>query len=91
MLLLVQIDLSHADVARFEAYEAAVLALLPGHGGRLEARLRSTDGRSEFHVVAFPDAAAAAAFRTDPRRAALQGLWAESGATSVVTEVARIG
>ncbi|MEH1166696.1 hypothetical protein V6V47_15060 [Micromonospora sp. CPCC 205539] len=34
-------------------YEDAVLALLGRHGGRLDRRLRSTDGQAEVHVIRF--------------------------------------
>lgn len=37
------------------ATEAAVLPLLPRHGGRLERRLRAADGLAVVHVVAFQD------------------------------------
>ena len=39
--------------AAFQAYESAVLRLLPRHGGRLERRLRSRDALTEVHVVSF--------------------------------------
>lgn len=64
----------------FEAYEAAVLPLLAGHGGRLERRLRSTDDRVEVHVVAFAGTEGYRAYREDPRRAAAAPGLAESGA-----------
>ncbi len=69
-------------VARFQAYESAVLPLLGDHGGRLERRLRSQDGGVEVHVLWFPSAAALDAFRADPRRAAQAALFAASGATA---------
>jgi uncharacterized protein (DUF1330 family) len=90
MLLFVQIDLSGADLPLFETYESRVLALLGRHGGRLEARLRSTDSRSEVHILEFPDAAALAAFRADPERMAAQDLWERCGASSVLTEMTRL-
>lgn len=67
-------------VGAFDAYEAAVLPLLERHGGRLERRLRSVDGRLEAHVVSFPDEAASAAYRNDPRRRAAAPLLEASGA-----------
>jgi uncharacterized protein (DUF1330 family) len=39
MLILVQIDISVADVALYDAYEAKVLALLENYGAKLEERL----------------------------------------------------
>lgn len=91
MLLLVQIDLSNTDLALFDDYEAGVLALLPSHGAALIERLRSADGQAETHLLHFPDADALAAYRADPKRGALQGLWIRSGATSTAGEVRRLG
>lgn len=87
MLLLVQIDLSDADIKQFEAYEAIVLPLLAKHGGRVEFCLRAVDDRSETHLIHFPEPAAADAYRADPGRVAAQPLWQASGARSIATEV----
>jgi len=89
MLLRVQIDLSDADVALFDQYEEGVLALLPDYGANLIERIRSIDGRTETHLLEFPDADALARFRADPRRAGLQDLWVRCGASAVATEVQR--
>ena len=40
-------------VARFQAYEDAVLPLLSEFGGLLERRLRNGDGTIEVHIVSF--------------------------------------
>ena len=53
MLMLAQIDLSHANLSLFEESEATVLALLGKYGARLEERLRSTDGQAELHLLYF--------------------------------------
>lgn len=90
MLILAQIDLSQADLALFDAYEGQVLPLLANHGARLAERLRAIDGRSEVHLLHFPDADALDAFRADPARDALQPLWLRCGASSTLTEVARL-
>ena len=87
MKLLVQIDLSGADLEAFEAYEAAVLPLLADHGGVLEQRLRGLDGLTETHVLTFPSPEARQAYLTDPRRLAQADLWTRSGACSTVLEV----
>ena len=87
MRRLVTIDLSGADLAVFEAYEDAVLALLPKYGARLEMQVRSLDGATETHLLFFPDAAAYEAFRSDPVRLAKQEGWRASGAVSVGIEV----
>ena len=90
MLRLVTIDLSGADLAAFERYEAAVLAIAPRHGGRLELRVRSLDGRTETHLLHFPNAAAFDAYSSDPARLALADDWKKCGASSVVQLVERI-
>lgn len=90
VLILVRIDLSCADLSLFEAYEARVLALLPGHGGRLEWRLRAADGQSEVHLIAFVEAGGLDAFRADPIRLAAQELWSRSGAVAEVVEMERL-
>jgi hypothetical protein len=90
MRLLVQIDLSDADLARFEAYEAVMLALLPEHGGVLELRVRGTERPTETHVLAFPSQAHFDAFVADPRRIALAQDWADCGARADRWEVAPV-
>jgi hypothetical protein len=90
MLILVEIDLSHADLALFDAYEARALGLLAQHGARLEERLRSVDQLRETHLLHFPDNEALEAFRADPARAALQDSWLQCGARSALSEVLRI-
>lgn len=90
MLRLVTIDLSAADLDAFERYEAAVLALVPRHGGRLELRVRALDGRTETHLLFFPDDAAFERFRADPGRLALAGDWERCGARSAIQLVARV-
>lgn len=87
MLLHIQIDLTAADIALFEAYEAAVLPLLADYGAALKLRLRAPDGRGEIHLIAFPDEAALAAYRADPARIAAQPLWDRSGAAATMMEV----
>ncbi|MDP9817121.1 GNAT family N-acetyltransferase [Spirilliplanes yamanashiensis] len=52
------------------AYEDAVLALLPRHGGRLEHRLISVDGRTEVQTISFAGESGYHAFLADPQRAA---------------------
>jgi uncharacterized protein (DUF1330 family) len=87
MRLLVTIDLSDADITAFEYYERQALALLPAHGGMVGARLRSTDGRSETHLLHFPDSAALAEFLADPARQALRPDWDACGAKAMMVEV----
>lgn len=90
MFILVQLDISRAEMALFDDYEDRVLALLDQHGGILVERLRSTDGRSEVHLLHFADAGGLDTFRADPARMALQDLWSRCGATSILTEVHRL-
>jgi hypothetical protein len=73
MLTLVAI-VEYADRAEAagQRYEDAVLALLDRHGGRLERRLRGTDGRSEVHVITFAARTGYESFLVDPERAALR-------------------
>ncbi len=67
-------------VGAFRAYEDAVLALLPDHGGRLERRLRADDGRVEVHVLRFATTDGLERYRADPRRAAHADVLARSDA-----------
>jgi uncharacterized protein (DUF1330 family) len=80
MRLLVTIDLSGADIAAFEAYEAAVLPLIAVHGGRLEMRVRASDAWSETHLLHFPDEAAFEAYLADPVRQKARSIWEGCGA-----------
>jgi hypothetical protein len=90
MLVLVQIDISKANIALFDEYEARVLELLGVYGATLVERLRAADGNSEVHLLDFPDERAFQAFRDDPTRAELQDLWRSCAATSMVTEMVRL-
>jgi len=67
-------------VEDFQAYEAAVLPLLPEFKGRLERRLRNADGTLEIHVISFASDADRQNYLNDPRRAAQAGLLKKSGA-----------
>jgi hypothetical protein len=48
--------------------------LLVRHGGTLDHRLRTADGRTEVHMLSFADRAAYEAYLADPDRAALGDL-----------------
>jgi uncharacterized protein (DUF1330 family) len=80
-------DLTGADLAAFEAYEAAVLPILSDHGAALERRLRSCDGAMEVHILDFPSPEARQAYLNDPRRAAQQGLWLQAKVVAKSVEV----
>jgi hypothetical protein len=78
-------------VARFQAYEDAVLPLLSEFGGLLERRLRNGDGTIEVHIVSFDSDRDFQRYRSDPRRAALSHLFEASAARNellAVTDVA---
>ena len=69
-----------AGIADFRAYEDAVLPLLPEYNGRLERRLRNSDGTIEVHILSFASAADFENYRNDPRRAAQAWLLERSSA-----------
>lgn len=81
LLLTVLLHIEGADVASLQDYEAAVLPLLPSHGGVLERRLRARDGSLEMHLVRFPDRSAFERYMADGRRLAAAPLLARSRAT----------
>ena len=70
-----------------QRYEDTVLALLGRHDGRLERRLRGTDGQAEVHVITFGDRAGYESFLVDPERAALRAALGEAAPTTRVIEV----
>src|ERR1044071_9407926 len=67
-------------VEHFQAYEEAVLPLLPEFNGRLERRLRNQDGTVEMHIVSYASDADRQNYRNDPRRAAQAWLLEKSSA-----------
>jgi enamine deaminase RidA (YjgF/YER057c/UK114 family) len=69
LTLAVVVDLADDAVAPFAAYEQRVLPLLARHGGRLDRRLRTADGRTEIHLLSFADRAGYDAYLADPDRA----------------------
>jgi hypothetical protein len=78
-------------VARFQAYEQAVLPLLSEYGGLLERRLRNGDGTIEVHIVSFESDRDFQRYRSDPGRAAVSHLFEASAASTerlVMTDVA---
>jgi len=87
---LVTIDLTGADLEMFDAHEAEVLALLPKHSGRLEMRVRTLDGSSETHLLAFPDAQSFEGYLSDPQRVAALSRWEGCGARSTVVLVEQV-
>lgn len=67
---IVSIWLKDNDVAGFEAFERQAAAIMAAHGGRVDNVVRcGGEGTAPFevHLVSFLDAAAASAYRADPR------------------------
>ena len=83
-------DIPDGGASAFQAYEAAVLPLLPRHGGRLERRLRSHDGLAEVHVVSFQSRAGYESYIRDPERLAYHGLLASVDVRQRLLEVADV-
>ena len=74
------------------AYEDAVLALLPHHGGRVAVRARRhhaqpTSLPAELHVLWFPNRAAFDSFIEDPQRHDLQARFGEVFTDKIVVEL----
>jgi uncharacterized protein (DUF1330 family) len=74
MTLVVIITVRREAIEDFRAFERHAARVMAGHGGRIERSVViEAEGASplvrEVHVVTFPDAAALAAYRGDPRRA----------------------
>ena len=85
--IVVVIDVPERGRPAFLSYESAVLTLLERHGGRLERRLRTPDGRTEVHVVSFGSNAGYRAYLDDPERGALRRLLGGVELTQRVLEV----
>jgi enamine deaminase RidA (YjgF/YER057c/UK114 family) len=64
------VDFAEDAVGPFAAYERRVIPRLERHGGRLDRRLRTADGRTEIHLLSFADRAGYEAYLADPERAA---------------------
>lgn len=71
LTLALVVDLTADAVQQFDAYERGVLPLLARHGGTLERRLRTADGRTEIHLIAFGSRTGYEGYLADPDRAAL--------------------
>jgi len=70
----VQLWTKPGQEARLIAYEDAVLALIPKHGGQVVQRVRSEEpGEAAFevHVITLPSEAALQSYLEDPARLAL--------------------
>ena len=67
-------DIPSGGEAGFQAYESAVLPLLPRHGGRLERRLRTGDALTEVHIVSFASQQGFESYLADEERQSYKGL-----------------
>ena len=86
--LVAVVDLVEAETGR--EYEDRVLDLLKRHGGRLERRLRSTDGLTEVHLLWFPSRAAYDSFLEDPRRGEIRDEFGDAAPNGRVVEVEEV-
>jgi hypothetical protein len=84
------VRLSPEGVTAFQEYEAAVIPLLPHHGGRFESLYRGHDGQVEVHIVSFASHAGMDAYMADERRVELRPRLLESGAEAELIEVTPI-
>ena len=74
LTVVVVADIPTGAEAGFQAYESAVLPLLPRHGGRLERRLRTGDALTEVHIVSFASQEGFDSYLADPERQSHRGL-----------------
>lgn len=82
------VRMSDEDVEGGQRYEDLVLDLMPAHGGRVERRLRTPDGRTEVQVLWFPSAEAMQAVVEHPDRLAARD---RLGPAVPATEVLEVG
>ena len=80
------LDVPPEAVAAFRRYEDQVLALLRRHDGRLERRLRTPDGTTEIHVLAFASESGYRGYLSDPERAGHRSLLAGVDVSQRVVE-----
>ncbi|WP_446218170.1 GNAT family N-acetyltransferase [Micromonospora sp. IBHARD004] len=85
--LVALVDFAADAVEAGQRYEDRVLALLGRHGGRLERRLRTGDGRRETHVIRFAGRSGYESFLADPERVALRDGLGEAAPVTQVLEV----
>ena len=87
LLLVALVELTADAVEAGQRYEDQVLALLGRHGGRLERRLRTGDGRTEVHVIRFASREGYEGFLADPERIALRAALGDAAPTGRALEV----
>jgi hypothetical protein len=77
-------------IGDFRTYEDAVLPLLPEFNGRLERRLRNSDGTVEMHIISFASDADLQNYRNDPRHTAQSWLLEKSSAKLELLAMANV-
>jgi hypothetical protein len=88
LVLMVRIPVE--GIEDFQAYEDAVLPLLPEFNARLERRLRNREGTIEMHIVSFASDADFYNYRNDPRRMAQASLLKRSCAKLELLSMANV-
>jgi hypothetical protein len=68
LIIVMLADIPEDGISAFQQYESLVLPILDEHGGRLERRFRTPDGRVEVHIVSFDDRAGLDSYMADPDR-----------------------
>jgi hypothetical protein len=84
------VQMSEEDVEGGQRYEDLVLDLLPSEGGRVERRLRTADGRTEYQVLWFPTREAMQKVLAHPDRLAARDRLGAAVPTTAVHEVADV-
>ncbi|MGN9807807.1 hypothetical protein ACTMSW_00410 [Micromonospora sp. BQ11] len=88
--LVAQVEMAADAVGAGQRYEDSVLALLGRHGGHLDRRLRTGDGRTEVHLIRFASRHGYESFLADPDRAALRAALGHAAPSTRVLEVHEI-
>lgn len=91
LMIVIVADVPEGAVTAFQRYEDRVLPMLEQHGGRLERRLRTPDGRVEVHIVSFGAPAGFDSYIADPDRSAHRELLAGVDVGQRVLKVHDVG
>ncbi|MEU9505218.1 GNAT family N-acetyltransferase [Micromonospora sp. NPDC048170] len=85
--LVAVVEVAAGAVEAGRRYEDTVLGLLGRHGGRLERRQRTGDGRTEVHLIRFDTRDGYDGFMADPERVALRVELGDAAPATRVLEV----